>query len=210
MIKHIAFWSGLIGTSLFVLTSIVGGLQFEGYSFISQYISESYATGVPNATYLRKLFISSGALLTLFGFFAPYALRTSKSIKINFFLFAVFYGIGTVVTSIFPCDFGCPSEGEVSLSQMIHNSSGFLTYVIVPFCLIVIGVASKKLEYPKLSKISLFCGILALSFVVILFGNPKGQFIGLFQRIIEACILFWVVYFPFFIRRKYNSASKKW
>lgn len=206
MIRQLVFWSGLLGALLFVITSILGGLQMDGYSFISQYISESYATGVPDSEYLRKLFMGSGVLLAFFGFFAPIAFKTSKSIKISFFLFAIFYGVGTIVTSIFPCDFGCPAEGEVSLSQFIHNSSGFLTYVTVPFSLIGVGIAA-KLTYSKLSKVSMFCGIFSLVFVVILFGDAKGYFIGLFQRIIESSILFWVVFCSFFILRKHSSVS---
>ena len=202
-----AFWSGVLGALLFVITSVLGGLQLEGYNFISQYISESYATGVPHSEYLRRLFIFSGLLLALFGFMAPFALKTGKSIKASFFLFAIFYGLGTVTTGFFPCDFGCPSDAEVSVAQFIHNTVGFLTYSIVPFCLIAVGLASKKrFDLSKLSKVSLICGVLALAFVVVLFGKPQGAYIGVFQRIIEGSILFWVMFTAFFIRNIENQA----
>ena len=208
MKRQVTFWSGLLGALLFAITSILGGLQMEGYSVISQYISESYATGVSNSEYLRKLFIFSGLLLALFGFMAPFALKTGKSIKASFFLFAIFYGMGTVTTGFFPCDFGCPSDAEVSAAQFIHNTTGFLTYAIVPFCLIAVGLVSKKrFNLSKLFKVSLVCGVLALAFVVILFGNPQGLFIGVFQRIIEGSILFWVMYTAFFIRNIENQAT---
>ncbi len=207
MKRQVTFWSGLLGALLFVITSILGGLQMEGYSVISQYISESYATGVSNSEYLRKLFIFSGLLLALFGFMAPFAVKTGKSIKVSFFLFAIFYGMGTVTTGFFPCDFGCPSGAEVSAAQFIHNTTGFLTYAMVPFCLITVGLASKKrLDLLKLSMVSLICGVLALAFVVILFGKPQGPFIGVFQRIIEGAILFWVVYTAYTIASIKNQS----
>ena len=208
MKRQVAFWSGLIGASLFVITSIIAGLQIEGYNFISQYISESYATGIPNSGYLKNLFIISGICLAIFGWSATLNFKGYKSIQISFFLFAIFYGLGTITTGFFPCDYGCPSSAEVSVSQFIHNATGFLTYVIVPFSLIGVGLASKKLpSASELSKVSLICGALSLAFVIILFGNPQGPYIGLFQRIIEGSILFWVMFTAFYIRR-INNRSK--
>ena len=206
MKRQLVFWSGILGALLFAFASIWGGLQIDGYSFVSQYISESYATGVPDSKYLQKLFVASGVLLAIFGVSASFIFKESKAIKLSFFIFSIFYGLGTVSTGFFPCDFGCPADGDVSLSQFIHNTSGFLVYAIVPFCLIGIGLASKRqAELSKLSKVSLICGVIALVFVVLLFGDPKGAFIGFFQRIIEGSILFWAMFTSFYILRTKNQ-----
>lgn len=204
--KMIAFLLGVTGALLFIIASILGGLQIEGYSFISQYISESYASGLPNTDYLRDMFIVSGLMLALFGFMAPSVLPSAKNLKIGFFLFAVFYGLGTISTGFFPCDLGCPSDGnDVSISQIIHNITGFLVYAVVPLCLMGIGWSSKKWkDDSSFSKVAIICGAVAFGFVVILFGNPKGPFIGLFQRLIESSILFWVIYTALYIRRVKN------
>ena len=204
--KTLIIGAGILGASLFVIASILGGAQIEGYSVIHQYISESYAIGLPNTEYLRYLFIASGILLALFGFMTPSAMPKSKGIKIGFYLFAIFYGLGTVTTGFFPCDIGCnPDPEKTSLSQFIHNTAGFLVYLVVPFCLMGIGFSVKKMvDTTNFSKVSIICGILAFGFVVLLFGNPTGPFIGLFQRIIESSILFWVLYTAFHIRRIHN------
>jgi len=201
--RKIVFLCGVVGALLFVIASIMGGLQIQGYSFISQYISESYATGIPNSDYLRYMFIASGFLLFLFGLFAHSTLPKSKGIKIVFILFGVSYGLGTVLTGYFPCDLGCrPDPINPSLSQFIHNTAGFLTYSTVPFFLIGLGISFKKLQATRrLGGVSLVCGILALVFVAFLFGNPTGPYIGLFQRIIEASILSWIIYCSFHIWR---------
>jgi len=198
MIKYLTFFCGTIGAMLFIVASIIGGLQIDGYSFISQYISESYATGVPNVTHLRYMYIASGILLFLFGLTAPATFPKSSGFKIGFVLFAIFYGLGTVATGYFPCDYGCPADSEVSLAQFIHNTAGFLVYSLVPFCLIGLGASFRKFKKTRrLSKLSFICGILSLVFVVFLFGNPQGAYIGLFQRIIEASILIWTMYCSF-------------
>lgn len=200
--KRFISLAGLLGVVLFVITSIIGGLQIEEYSFVSKFISESYATGVPNARYLRHSFIISGLLLTIFGFLTPVILKSKKRANICFYLFAVFYGLGTVVTSLYPCDFGCPSDLNVSFSQIVHNASGFLTYAIVPITLIIIGVSSQKSEAKlNFSRGSIICGIIALIFVLLLFNNPEGSFIGLIQRIIEGSILLWVLITAFIVNR---------
>jgi hypothetical protein len=204
MKRNIIFISGVLGVLQFIVASILGGTQIEGYSFISQYISESYATGIPNSNYLRYMYVACGVLLALFGFMVSNELPKSKGIKIGFILFAIFYGIGTISTGFFPCDLGCNPDPEMaSLSQFVHNTSGFLVYAIVPFCLIGIGLASKKMMgASRFPIISIVCGILAFVFVLFLFSDPTGPFRGLIQRVIEGSILFWVLYTSFYVLRK--------
>ena len=202
--KLFIFGAAVLGALLFVGASVLGAEQIEGYSMIAQYISESYAAGLPNTQYLRYLYIASGIFFALFAVMAPYEMPKSKGVKIGFFLFAIFYGLGTVTTGFFPCDIGCNPDPEIaSLSQFIHNTVGFLVYATVPFCLIGIGFLSKKIIGPtKFSKTSLLCGAIAICFVVLLSGNPTGPFVGLFQRIIEGSILFWVVFTGYTIQTK--------
>jgi len=207
--KYIAAWSGILGAIVFALASIIGGLNIEGYDVISQYISESYATGIPNAHYLQKAFMVSGVLLALFGFLGSSVFPRSNAIKIGFVLFGICYGLGTLTTGIFPCDIGCEPDSEnPSLSQFIHNASGTLAYSIVPFCILGLGITFKKWrETKKLVSLSLICGTISFVFVILLFGDPVGPYRGLFQRIIEGGILFWIIGTSIFILR--NGVNKK-
>ena len=43
MNNKLTFLIGILGVSLFVISSIVGGLLIENYNILSQFISESYA-----------------------------------------------------------------------------------------------------------------------------------------------------------------------
>ncbi|MBM1105664.1 DUF998 domain-containing protein [Aurantibacter crassamenti] len=203
MIRYLLFVSGIMGAMLFVIASILGGLQIEGYSFIGQYISESFSSGLPNTGYLRVMYVISGFLLLVFGVLAPSFLPKLKGIKLSFYLFAIFYGLGTIIVSIFPCDFGCPTDVEtVSIAQFIHNTTAFFTYTVVPFCIIGSGLFFKSDPNTiSLSRFSLISGILSLVFVVLLFNNTSSLYIGLFQRIIESSILGWVISTSFFMFR---------
>lgn len=184
---------GIIGGMLFVATAILSSFQFEEYSHISQYISEAYAFGTPYGVHLRFFgYFPSGVLLFFFGVNVHRFLKKSDQASLGFFGFAVFYGLGTVLVSIFPCDAGCNKEFiNPSISQIIHNILSVATYTIVPCCLLLVGWGLKKTS-TFLGVASLVLGAISGIFALLLFSDPTGSFIGLFQRIIEASILIWV------------------
>lgn len=203
MNKTTTFWFGIFGVILFIIPTVLGGFQFETYSHISQFISESYASGTPYGIYMRLLgFIPSGILIALFAFSASKLLPKPRLAKISLIGFGLFYGIGTIIVGVFPCDTGCNKEFiNPSISQIIHNSSGALTYLFVPACVILIGIGSRKWNNGKsISILSIVCGAAALGFSLMLSNDPTGDYIGLFQRIIESFMLFWLINFAFYIK----------
>lgn len=203
MNKTITYWFGILGVLFFIISAILGGFQFDDYSHIGQFISESYATGTPNGEELRYFgYIPSGIFLMGFAFAAPKFLQKSKSLKTVFILFGIFYGFGTIITSIFPCDDRCnPEFINPTLSQIIHNISGALTYLIVPLLIILIGVNAKSWANKTYASSTLICGVIAFVFAGVLMASPKGDFIGLFQRLVEGSILLWVLTTAFYVKK---------
>ena len=147
MKNKFTFLIGILGVSLFIVSSIVGGFLIENYSILSQYISETYAIDTEYGVILRTFgYIPSGILLTLFCFIGVTYFQPSKLIKIGFYGIGIFYGLATVIVGIFPCDSGCSKQlVDPSTSQIIHNLMGLLTYIFVPICMILIGVGLKKI-----------------------------------------------------------------
>ncbi len=190
------FWIGIIGVTLFAVPSILGGFQFENYNPISQYISESMAIDTPYGKILRYYgYIPSGILLAYFFLIVIKKFPKSKLIKIGFFGLSIFYGLATIIVGIFPCDKGCNKEWiDPSVSQIIHNLTGFLTYIFVPASLIIIGLGLQKLNsYKNFAKTTLICGLISLLFISVLFTNPSSNYVGLYQRIIEVIFLIWII-----------------
>ena len=196
------FWTGISGVLIFIGISIWGGLRLEGYNAIQQYISESYATGIQGAETIRFGFILSGLLLALYCFMVPMVLPKSKLVRSAFWGIGVFYGLGTLITGIFPCDLGCnPEFGRASIAQLIHNFSASLTYMVVPLCMILIGIkASQWTDGKNTALITLAFGLIAAIFVLILFADPLSNLKGLYQRIIEGSILFWILFMSIKVR----------
>ncbi len=198
-----AAWFGLLGVFFFISSVIIGGLQLSGYSHISQLISESYAIGTPYGFQLRYSgFLPSGLFIALFTLYAVRTLPKSTLTKSGFAGLGLFYGIATIIVSVFPCDKGCNKEFvNPSISQLIHNLTGLLTYLIVPISLLLLGIAAQKwIKGKYVSYIGITCGLTALLFVVVLSSDLHSKIAGLYQRIIEGSILLWIVVCSFYLR----------
>ena len=210
MKNQLIFFIGLLGVLLFIGTTLLGGFLIEDYNSLEQFISESYAIDTEHGLLLRILgFIPSGMLLTVFCFLAPKYLQTSKQTKFGFYGVGLFYGIATIVVSIFPCDSGCNRELIApSISQLVHNFIGALTYTLVPIFILLVGFGLKS-AHKTLSIQSFVLGGLSIFFVFILMGNSNSHFIGLYQRIIESIFLLWFILCAFRIKdlSLFNSKS---
>ncbi len=196
MNHKITFLIGIVGVSLFVISSILGGVLIENYSVISQYISESYAIDTEYGKILRIIgYIPSGFLIALFCFLAVSYFQSSKQLKIGFYGIGVFYGLATIVVAIFPCDSGCNKELiDPSSSQLIHNFVGSLTYLFVPIFMILIGSGLKKTSNKWFSLQSILLGVLSILFVYMLVANPNSEYIGIYQRMVEMFFVIWIIF----------------
>jgi hypothetical protein len=195
MTNKLLFWIGILGVAFFAISSILGGLLLEPYDSISQFISESVAVGTPYGEQLRFFgYIPSGILLTIFSFGAIKKFPSAHLITIGFCGLALFYGIASIVVGLFPCDIGCNKDLiDLSLSQLIHNLTGFLTYIFVPISMLLISIGLRKSkQYLQLSTFGIVCSVLCLVFVGLV-SDPLSNLAGLYQRIIESLFIFWFI-----------------
>ena len=199
------FLIGIIGVSLFVVSSVLGGILIENYNMASQLISESYAIDTEYGIILRIFgYIPSGILITLFCFLGVKYFQPSILIKIGFYGIGIFYGVASLVTGIFPCDSGCNKELiNPSFSQLTHNFAALLMYVFVPINIIITGIGLKRLaNYNRLSIIAITSGIISILFVYLLFSDITSEFLGLYQRIIESVFIIWILTCAFTIKNQ--------
>ena len=185
---------GFIGVSLLIFTLIFGGLLIENYDITNQFISESYAIDTKHGFFLRLLgYIPSGIIIALFCFLGEKYLDPKLVVKIGFYGIGIFYGLGTTFTGIFPCDSGCNKELlNISPSQIIHNITALLMYLFVPFLIILIGLAIRKTRY-RFSIQSTILGLFSLIFVYLFGSELLGEYVGLYQRIIEIIFALWII-----------------
>lgn len=192
MTKSTVSTIGIAGVALFLIAAISGALLIPGFSQVSQFLSESYAIDTKYGLYLRLLgYIPSGILMLLFCFSAVKHLPKNRITTIALRGIGIFYGGGTLLTAMFPCDAGCNKEMiDPSLSQFIHSFAGLLTYITVPFFVVMLGFASMKWNNVKTSgNLILLCGFVALVFAVVFFSQLNSPYGGLIQRTLEGSIL---------------------
>lgn len=205
MQKQLVFWTGILGVLLFVFTTIIGGFFHPNYNHFSQFISELYAVDAPNADLIRFFgYFPSGILFILFTVLAQKVTPQSRLKSMGFFGIIAGYGFGTIICAIYNCDAGCnPRFINPSLSQIIHNLMAMITYLIVPFSIVLIAIASTKWKNNiQFSRISFLIFAISFTFFIVLNFNLDSPYKGLIQRIIEGSILFWIVYGSFYFSNK--------
>lgn len=196
---------GIAGVLLFVAAAVSGALLIPGYSQVSQYLSESYAIDTKYGLYLRLLgYIPSGVLILLFCFLAVKHLPKSSAAGIALKGIGLFYGGGTILTGIFPCDAGCNKEMiNPSVAQFIHSISGLFTYVTVPFFVLMLGVAAAKWkEGKRISILILLFGFLSLVFSVVFFSQLNSAYGGVYQRMLEGSILMSILILTLYLKKE--------
>ncbi len=206
MTKSTVSYIGFAGILLFVFAAISGAMLIPNYSQISQYLSESYAIDTKYGLYLRLLgYIPSGILILLFCFLAVKHLPKSRAAGIALKGIGLFYGGGTSLTGIFPCDAGCNKEMiNPTVAQFIHNIAGLFTYVMVPFFVILLGAAAAKWKDAKgTGSLITACGFVAAAFSVLFFTQLNTIYGGLYQRILEGSILVAILVTALHLKKKF-------
>src|SRR5512141_890168 len=67
MIRRALLACGILSSLLYLATDILGGMRYEGYSFVNQAISELAAVGAPSKPFVDPLFLIYTLLVLVFG-----------------------------------------------------------------------------------------------------------------------------------------------
>ena len=190
--KLLLILSVLLFLSGVLLPEFIGFLSSD-YNSISNYLSELGAVG---AEYSRVVSYF-GFLPTAFSvLFITLLLQSNFSntrlSRAGFLLVGIGYFIGYFGAFIFPCDFGCPSEG--SFSQNMHMILGLISYLIAPVGLILLGIGLRKdpmIIHSLASFIATF--IFLLGFFMML--NPSQiDLLGFWQRLIDYTVFVLLIF----------------
>ncbi|MDC0586600.1 DUF998 domain-containing protein [Gammaproteobacteria bacterium] len=175
-----------------LLPEFIGFLSSD-YDSISNYLSELGAVGAEYSRVVNYF----GFLPTAFSvLFITLLLQSNFSntrlSRAGFLLVGIGYFIGYFGAFIFPCDFGCPSEG--SFSQNMHMILGLISYLIAPVGLILLGIGLRKdpmIIHSLASFIATF--IFLLGFFMML--NPSQiDLLGFWQRLIDYTVFVLLIF----------------
>jgi len=190
--KLLLILSVLLFLSGVLLPEFIGFLSSD-YNSISNYLSELGAVGAEYSRIVNYF----GFLPTAFSvLFITLLLQSNFSntrlSRAGFLLVGIGYFIGYFGAFIFPCDFGCPSEG--SFSQNMHMILGLISYLIAPVGLILLGIGLRKdpmIIHSLASFIATF--IFLLGFFMML--NPSQiDLLGFWQRLIDYTVFLLLIF----------------
>lgn len=168
-----------------ILFYTVGAAIKPGYSSVSQYISELNATDTAHASVLGLYgFLPLGLLFGLFLLVATPLAQVEGRSRVGWWLLWS-QPVALISAFLAPCDAGCPDSG--SLSQIIHNAFGLLTYFAGALGLVLLASApvlggTAARNYLRITGISF-----VVLFVVML--QPEVALLrGLLQRLADALL----------------------
>lgn len=190
--------SGIAGAAVVLLFTVIGGAAFPGYSHARQYISELGAWGAPHGDLVTYAgFLPAGILLVVFAISAHRALPRSRWTALAMLGIGVF-AFGYLTSVPFRCDYGCRPE-EPSTSQILHNLGGLIGYLSGPLALLVVAVQASR--WPRARFLQWFSGVAGVVSLIAISGlDPEFAYAGVSQRIIESCVLGWIVACSLYLR----------
>jgi hypothetical protein len=182
---------GIVSALMGFAFPIVFAAMDPAYDPARDFISELGAVGAPNAAIVNAYgFLPPGVLMIAFAILAWAVLPRSWPAFWGFagiFLFA----IGYVGAAFFPCDAGC-RPASPSFDHIMHSLTGAPGYFLAPLFMAALAVAARR--WPGggwLSPLAAFGAAVSLAGLVNFL--PESETAGLWQRVLEAGVLVWVL-----------------
>ncbi len=187
---QVAALGGVIGPILFAVLVIVNGVVYDGYSHVSQKISELGGEGAEYAILQNINFIMLGVLTLGFSWALARVLGPpylGPALIGYFGLIAVVHGL------LLPCDVGCKGQTTVGLLHNVTGLSGFIATIVGMFLL-----ARRWRDDPiwqshaRFTRTVAFVAVGGLAGFVITQALDAQSLAGLAQRIFAGALLLWI------------------
>ena len=141
MNRRLLFICGMVAPWWFVFTTILGGAIRPGYSHITDTISELFATGSPNKSFLDILHTIFAVLLILFGIGLFQAFQRTNPLKrigqAGASIFILMGCVSVTTATIFPQDpWGATATFTGEMPKLLSGVVGLLSM----FSMLLIGI----------------------------------------------------------------------
>jgi hypothetical membrane protein len=192
IVQKVLLASGVISSVLYLIIDLLAGLNYKGYSFYSQTISELGAVGAPKPVWLAPLFLTYCALMVVFSIaVVQYGRRTNDRIR-NVGLLLLLYMLAGSGTSIFPIHV----RGTAVLAdEMPHIIAGLVATTIMLVTMIVgstsLGKNFRKFSLMMFAAVLVFGALTVPSGMKLAAGEPTPG-IGILERLAYYSMLVWI------------------
>ena len=184
--------------SSIILTELIGFLRSD-YNLINHFISELGAAGAEYSRIINYFgFVPTAFSALIITLLLQSKFSNTRLSRAGLLLVGSGVFIGYFGAFIFPCDYGCPTEG--SFSQNMHNNLGLIYYLIIPVGLFVLGIGLRK--EPMIINSSISFGatfVFLLGFFMML--NPSQiDLLGLWQRLADYTVVVFLIFMSLFVK----------
>jgi hypothetical protein len=193
MVRKVLLICGILSSLLYVAMNILGAMQFEGYSSISQTVSELSAIGAPSRPLWIALGIPYDVLLIAFGMGVWVSAGGKRALRVVGSLLVAYGVVGLPWMLFAPMHL----RGEIfTLTDTMHIVFAMVT---VLFMLVAIGFGAtalgKRFRYYSIATIMLLLVFGALTGLdgLRIAANLPTPWVGVWERINILGFLLWVV-----------------
>lgn len=183
---------GIISPLLFVVTDIIAGMQYAGYSFTSQAISELFAIGAPTSGLAVSLFTVSDVLLIAFALGVWMLANRNRTLRIMAVMMVANALNGLVLWNFFPMHM---RGAEATFTDTMHVILAGTGVIFILLALVFGAIAYRNwFRFYTIGTILL----LFISGVTFLYAPDVGAnlptpWLGLSERISTYVVELWVV-----------------
>ena len=184
--------------SSIILTELIGFLRSD-YNLINHFISELGAAGAEYSRiinyfgFVPTAFSALIIVLLLQSKFSNTRLSRAGLLLVGSGVFIGYFG-----AFIFPCDYGCPTEG--SFSQNMHNNLGLIYYLIIPVGLFVLGIGLRKEPMIINSSISFGAAFVFLLGFFMMLNPSQIDLLGFWQRLADYTVFVFLIFMSLFVK----------
>ena len=185
---------GLIAPVLFVLMTLLGGALRDGYSHISDTVSELFSPGSPNKLLLDSLHTIYALLLVFFGIgLMQRILRSKKSRAIGRLGAGIFIGVGLLsvaIATVFPQDaWGSRPTFAGEMHILLTGVIGCLSLLSISLIGLWFFCSEVSPAFGIYSLITVGLALLSAIYFYMSIGSP---IMGLAERISALIGLLWI------------------
>jgi hypothetical protein len=215
MVRQLLLVCGLLSSLLYLATDIVGGLQYDGYSFTSQAISELAAIGAPSKPFVDPLFLAYDVLALVFGIgILREATGRNRALWITSAMLVSYGAIGLAVVVLAGPDlFAMHQRGAGSLVTDAPHI--IVTGVLVLLLLLAMGFGAFALgnrfriySFASLLTLIVF-GALTSTFAARLAAGQPTPGMGILERIDVYSALLWLAVLSIALLRRPQSEAQR-
>lgn len=186
---RLAVLGGVIGPIVFAIVVVVAGFVYDGYSHVSQKISELGGEGAEYAILQNLNFAVIGVLILGFSWALARAIGPSYLGP----ALVGYFGLVFLAHAWIPCDLGCQGKTTIGLLHNVTGLTGFLATIVGMLVLARRWRLNPTWQFhARITRGAVAVALVGLAWFVITQAADLQSFAGIAQRTFAGALLFWI------------------